>query len=96
MRGGARPRFQHLSALRCVIGSEQPKCCHDAMRCRWADTDQELQEAEPGDHVMRVVGQPKSGKHVLDVPRLDKAHPAVLDVRNPPRSQLELEYGLVG
>jgi hypothetical protein len=56
-----------------------------------ADARQQLQAAERGDAVARVVGPAQHGQQVLDVRRLEELQPAVLHERDVAPHQLELQ-----
>ena len=91
LQGCLRPCAEHVSLGGGVIRADQTECRdHSMRRCR-ADPDHQLQQAEPRDHVVRVVREPERREHVLDVRRFDEAQAAVFHEGNPAHPQLELE-----
>ena len=59
---------------------------------RRAHARHQLQHAEPGDPVARIVGPAQHREQVLDVRGLEELEPAVLDVGDVATHQLELEH----
>jgi hypothetical protein len=55
------------------------------------DSRQELQHAEAGDAVARVLGKAQAGEHVLDMGAVDEFEPAELDEENAAHRKLDLE-----
>ncbi|MEY9409034.1 CRISPR/Cas system CSM-associated protein Csm3 (group 7 of RAMP superfamily) [Bradyrhizobium ottawaense] len=62
-----------------------------ALRGRGADARQQMQNAETGDAVARVLGKAQQRQHVLDVRGVEEFQPAELDERNVAAGQLDLE-----
>ena len=67
----------------------------DPPGARRADPVEQLQHAKPGQLVGRVVHQAQQREQVLDVGGVEIAQPPVLDERDPPAGQLELQQGRV-
>ena len=66
-----------------------------ALRRRRPDAGQELQHAEAGDAVARVLDEAQQRQHVLDVRGVEELQPAELDERNVAAGQLDLERAAV-
>ena len=81
----ARERSAAPRARRRAIAADRPA------RARRAEALDELQHAEPRDVVGAVVGQPQQRDEVLHVRGLEVPQAAVLDERDSPPGELELE-----
>ena len=85
---GERPAQQHLGR---AARFPEPECGDGPARSDRTDAVEQLQQAEPGQLVARVVGQAERTEQVLHVGGLEVAEAAVLHVRDPTTRQLELQ-----
>ncbi len=69
----------------------RPCASSSLRRAERADARQQLQHAEAGDAVARILGQAQHGQQVLDVRRIEEFEPAELHERDVAARQLDLE-----
>ena len=86
-----REALPGLGPRRELIAVRGHENVHRPPRSGRADALQELEHTEPRDLIARVVGQAEERDQVLDVGRLEVAESAVLDERDLPAGELELE-----
>ena len=85
-RGGAG-----VSARRSIGRGTAAIVVEDAGRRARPDAGQQVEDAEAGDAVARILGEAQQRQHVLDVRRIEELQPAVLHERNVAPRELDLE-----
>ena len=91
--GGSRQRAERGKAR--VPRRRRPPSCRAPGGRRWADAGEELQDAEAGHPVARILDEPQHGEHVLDVRRIQKLQAAELNERDAAARQFELKRALM-